>query len=162
MNDLTLYDCDELIKLVEAQAEKNEGELSESDWQLLVDAQTRSIEKLGKLVNYISLLDRFCDTADTEIDRIRQRKQMAKNRLESIKKYLIPYVQEKGRVTIGTYQLSIRNSEGVVLADGFNNPQYCNTITTINPDKQKIKESIKSGIEVQGAVLEKRISLQVK
>jgi hypothetical protein len=67
MSDLTLYDCDELIKLVDAQAEKNEGELSESDWQLLVDAQTRSIEKLGKLVNYISLLDRFCDTADTEI-----------------------------------------------------------------------------------------------
>jgi hypothetical protein len=162
MNELSIYDCSELIKLVEAQAEQSEGELSESDWQLLVDAQTKSMEKLGKLVNYMALLDRFCDTADTEIDRIRSRKQMAKNRLESIKKYLIPYVQEKGRVTVGTHQLSIRKSEGVVLAEGFDNPQYCNTVTTISPDKQKIKESIKAGIEVFGAILETRQNLVVK
>lgn len=161
--ELTLYDCDELIKLVEDKAEKNEGELSELDWQLLVDAQTKSMEKLGGLVNYICKLNSFCDTADTEIDRIKQRKQVAKNRLESIKKYLLPYVQEKGRVTVGTHQLSIRNYEAVILAEGFNNKMYCRVIPeSFEPDKNKIKESIKSGIAVQGAVLEKRVSLQVK
>jgi len=162
-NDLTLYDCDELIKLVEEQAEKNEGELSESDWQLLVDAQTKSMEKLQGLVYYISKMNRDIDNAEYEIERVKKYKETIINRLESIKRYLLPYVQEKGKITIGTHQLSIRNSKGVVLAEGFNNRMYCRVIPeSLDPDKKKIKESIESGIEVQGAVLEKRVSLQVK
>jgi hypothetical protein len=39
---------------------------------------------------------------------------------------------------------------------------YCNTRTEIVPDKPKIKESIESGIEVAGAVLENRINLVIK
>jgi hypothetical protein len=161
-NYLTLYDCDELIKLVEDQAEKNEGELSESDWQLLVDAQTKSMEKLQGLMYYISKMNRDIDNAEYEMDRIKKYRETIKNRLDSIKRYLLPYVQEKGKITVGTHTLSIRKSKGVVLAEGFCNPMYCNTRTEIVPDKPKIKESIESGIEVAGAVLENRINLVIK
>jgi hypothetical protein len=162
--DLSLYDCQELIRLIEEQAEKNDGELSDSDWQLLVDAQTKSMEKLDKLVNYISMLDRFCDIADAEMNRIKERKQIAKNSIDGIKKYLLPYVQQRGgKVTVGTHQLSTRKSTAVVVADGFDNRMYCRVIPeSLEPDKKKIKESIESGVEVKGAILEKREGLVIK
>jgi len=162
MNNLTIYECDDIIKTIESKAREEDGEISAEDIQVIVEAQTTSVEKLGKLVNYISFLNQFCDTADNEMKRIGERKRITKNRLESIKTYLIPYVQQRNGITVGTHRLSIRTSKAIVLADGFNNPMYCNTKTEIVPDKPKIKESIESGIEVQGAVLENRVHLQVK
>jgi hypothetical protein len=50
----------------------------------------------------------------------------------------------------------------VVVADGFDNPMYCVTKTEIAPDKKKIKEDIKAGIAVKGAVLEQRESVVIK
>jgi hypothetical protein len=159
---LNIYDCDALIKVIEAKAEMNDGELSDEDMQQIVLAQTSSIEQLGKLVGYIKYLEGNISLAKSEIDRIQARKRMAENRINSIKNWLLPYIQKKGAVNVGTHRLSTRKSQGVVLADGFNNPQYGEEVTTFKPDKKAIKESIKNGIEVKGAVLEDRISVQIR
>jgi coenzyme F420-reducing hydrogenase alpha subunit len=162
-NKLTIYDCEEIIRLIEAKANEDSGEISDSDLALLVEAQTGSIEKLGKLIGYIKHLEAFVDTAKAERDRIKAREDSAKNRLESIKKYLLPYVQRKGKVTVGTHTLSTRKSEGVVLAEGFDNKMYCRHIPeSWEPDLPKIKESIKAGIMVAGALLEEREGLVIR
>jgi hypothetical protein len=162
--ELSIYDCQELIRLVDEKANEESGEVSEPDMQLIVDAHTQSIELLNKMVGYMGYLGRFCDNAISEIDRIEERYRAAKNRLDNIKRYLLPYVKNKGgKVTVGTHQLSIRKSKAVVIADGFDNPMYSRIVPeTKEPDKKKIKESIESGIEVKGAILENRESLQVK
>ena len=162
--DLTLYDCEELIRLVEEKASEEDGVVSDSDWALLVDAQTKSMDKLNKLVNYTAMLYAFSAQAKSEIDRIRERQKVAENQIENIKKYLLPYVLQKGgKVTVGTHQLSTRKSKAVIVADGFNNRMYCRVIPeSLEPDKKKIKEDMEAGIEVKGAILEQREGLVIR
>lgn len=159
---MNIYDCDLLIKEIEAKAYENDGEISDEDMQEIVQAQTESKEKLEKLVGYIKYLEGFSNLAKNEIQRIQARKKTADNRIESIKKWLLPFVQEKGGVTVGTNKLGTRKSKGIVLIDGFNDPAYCEEVITWKPDKKKIKEDIESGKDVKGAVLEERVNLSIR
>ena len=160
---LTLYDYQELLDLIETSAEANNGEISDADMELLVQAQTGSIEKVENLCGYMKHLAGFADMAKAEADKVRAKAKAAENRLESIKRYLTPYLRSKGgKVEVGVHKLSIRKSKGVVLADGFCHPEYCTTVEIIKPDKKKIKESIESGVEVRGAVLEQREGVVLK
>lgn len=161
-NQLNIYECDDLLRQIEAKAATNDGELSDEDMQAIVLAQTQSIEQLGKLVNYVKYLEGFETIAKAEIERIQAKRKTATNRIEGIKRWLLPYVQKHGAVHVGTHRLSTRSSQGVVLADGFSNPQYGVTETVFKPDKKAIKESIQKGIEVKGAVLENRLSVQIR
>lgn len=162
MENLSLYDCDAIIQQIENIAESHDGIISESEIEMLVMAQTQSIEKLTKLVRYVKYLDGFQELAKSEIDRLQKQKKTAENRVESIKKYLLPYIQQHGPFQSGVHRISLRKSEGVVLDEGFNNPEYCKVVTTTTPDKLKIKESIRAGIQVEGAKLEQRENVQIK
>lgn len=159
---LNIYECDELIRSIEAKAEANDGELTDDDMQAIVLAQTSSVQQFGKLINYVRYLEGFATLAKAEMDRLQARKKTAENRIESIKRWLLPYLEQHGPVSIGTCRLSLRASKGVVLADGFSDPNYCETVTVLKPDKKKIKDSIESGIEVKGAVLELRHHVQIR
>ena len=163
MTNITLYDFTELQRIIEDAAEKNEGEISDADLELLIHAQTGEIQKVEKLIGYMKHLAGFVEMAKSEADNVRAKAKAAENRLENIKRYMAPYLRSKGgKVTVGVHTLSLRKSEGVVLVDGFNHPEYCTVVELIKPDKKKIKESIKSGVEVKGAVLEQRESVVVK
>jgi hypothetical protein len=162
IDNLTLYNCSEIIQSVENFADAQDGVVTDEQMEMLVKAQTQSLEKLSKLANYVSFLESFQDSAKQEIDRLYQRKVAAASRIESIKRFLLPYIQEHGPVTAGLHRISIRKSEGIVLEDGFANPLYCEVVTTLKPDKKKIKESIHAGIEVAGAKLENRLNVQIK
>jgi hypothetical protein len=163
MNEkLNLYECEELIKIVETRAEMNDGELSEEDLADLVKAQTQSLDKLGKLASYVKYLNGFSQLASEEEARLRERRRIAENRVAGIKRYLLPYLETHGPVSIGVHSLSTRRSQGVVLADGFNNPLYGETISEFKPNKKVIKDSLKAGIEIRGAVLENRTNVQIK
>lgn len=159
---LNIYECDELKHQIEAKADMNDGEISDEDMKAIVQAQTQSIEQLGKLANYVKHLEGFEIIAKAEVAQIQQKRKVAANRIESIKRWLRPYVEQHGPINVGVRRLSTRKSQGVVLVDGFDNPQYCTTETVIKPDKKSIKESIQNGIEVPGAILEDRISVQIK
>ena len=159
---LNIYECEELKLQIEARAEMNEGELSDADAAAIVEIHTQSIEQLGKLVGYIKYLEGFDTLAKTEIERIRAKQKAAENRRESLKSWLLPYIERYGPKTVGIHRISTRKSSGVLLAEGFNNPEYGTTETTFKPDKNKIKESIQHGIEVKGAILEERTNLQIR
>ena len=159
---MNIYDCDLIIREIEAKAYNEDGEVNDEDMQAIVEAKTSSIEQLGKLIGYIKYLEGFSEMAKKEIQRVQERKKTADNRISSIKKFLLPYVQEKGSITVGTNKLGTRKSKGVVLADGFNHPEYCKKVVTFKPDKKKIKEDIENGIEVKGAVLEERTNLSIR
>lgn len=159
---LNIYECEELKRQIEAKADMNDGELSDEDMKAIVLAQTQSMVQLDKLVNYIKYLEGFETVAKTEIERIQSKRKTAANRVNGIKRYLRPYIERHGPVNIGTHRISTRKSQGVVLADDFNNPEYGTTETIFKPDKKRIKESIKGGIEVKGAILEDRVSVQIR
>lgn len=161
-NFLNIYQCWDLIREIEAKAEANDGMLSDGEMQALVLAQTTSITKMEKLAGYVKYLESFQETAKAEIDRLSKQKQSAANRVESIKQWLLPYLEEHGPIVAGLRRLSTRTSEAVVLDDKFYNPLYGETRSEFVPNKPKIKEDIKHGIEVKGAALEKRVHVQIK
>ena len=163
-NELSIYECDDLMKEIEELASQNEGELSDEQMESLVKAQTTSIEKLGKMVNYIKYLEGFSDMCKAEAARISGRKRIADNRIASIKKYLTPYVAEKGKQTVGTVTLSIRKSTSVNVAEAFNDDAYGEVVRTFKPDKKLIKKFLTDNPEMGllGATLEHKNNLQVK
>jgi len=160
--DMNIYECDEVMRAMEAQADINEGELTDEQVNELVLAQTTSIAKLTSLCNYMQYLTSQAEMAKAEASRVSRVKISAEKRVESIKKWLLPYLLEHGPVNAGTHRLSTRKSKGVVLVDGFNVDEYMNSKVVWTPDKQRIKTDIENGIEVRGAVLEERINVQFK
>ena len=159
---LNIYECYSIQRQIEAKAEENDGELTDEEMQSIVLAQTSSIKSLAKLAGYVKHLEGFVSLAKNEMTRLKERKKVAENRVESIKRWLKPYLEKNGPITAGTHRLSTRKSQGVVLEDGFKNPGYGTTIPVFMPDKKAIKESIQAGVEVEGAILEDRISVQIK
>ena len=161
---LSLYECRALVEEMELIAEHSDGELSEEQLKLLVEAQTRSIVKLqglcGAIVHYEQGVA-FCVSQEKRIAEARQR---AEKRIESIKKYLLPYVKEQGKpVTAGTFTLSTRKSTQTIITGTIYNPDYQRMIPArVEPDKNKIKEALQSGKEVKGAELQTNYSLQIK
>lgn len=159
---MSLYQCEELIQQIESRAEQNDGLLTDEDMQAIVLAQTTSLEKLRSLAGYVKYLEGFQKIAKAERDRLYAQEKTAENRVESIKNWLLPWLQEHGPQKVGLHSLTLRPSEAVILDDDFKNAEYGETVMTYKADKKKIKESIQRGIEVKGAKLEKRVHVQIK
>ena len=161
---MNVFECQNIIDQIEALAEANEGEIPDDKMGELVVAKTESIQSLTKMGNYMAYLGSQINECKAEVARITALKKSNENRMESIKKWLLPYVSTIGKpVTAGTHKFSTRKSKGVVLADGFSVPEYMVEIpVSFRPDKKKIKEDIENGIEVKGAVLEERVNLTFK
>ena len=85
---------------------------------------------------------------------------VASNRIANIKKFLLPFMLERKKITLGTFQLSARKSTSTVLDDEFNIPKYMKI--TLTPMKTKIKEDLLKGDKIMGATLETKVSVQLK
>lgn len=160
---MNLYDNLEIEKKIESLAIQNDGEVTEEQLQELVLAQTTSLTKIENICKYIKHLESFVDYAKEEKDRINTRQKMAEKRIESIKTYLAPYIQEKGKVTAGTFNLSTRVSESIEITDIDKlSKTYLSTVVTYKPDKDVIKKVIKCGEKVSGAELIIKNNLIIK
>ena len=168
-----IYQCESIIAEIERVAAENEtGEITEEQLQALVEAQTKSMQQLDRLVNYLCFLDSYINTGQGEIERIHKLISQAKKRQESVKRYLTPYVdmqrQKLGRpLDVGTHRLSTRKSETVVITDletffvgGF--PNESRTKTIHEPDKGKLKAYLAEHGGHPGAEIQKNVTLTIK
>lgn len=163
-NPQTLYDCLSVLVQCDEIAAANDGEMPEDAEAAIVAAHTTSMEKLGSLLGYIKYLEGQELICKTEIDRIQARKKATTNRLKSIKQYLLPYVIERGKTTVGTITLSTRKSQKIELEEDFNDPLYCKQEVVVKPDKKKIKEFLKENpdMTIKGAELITKQNLSIK
>lgn len=170
--ELSLYECRDIIEQIEAIAEQNEGEIPEDQLALLVQAQTTELAKLGNLCGFMSFVQSRIDLCKQEESRLAGIRKTAEKRLDSIKRFLVPFVSqyktEKGHpLSVGTWTLSTRKSESVEIDDvHFNSDEnrkhWCAEKVTYNPDKAKIKQALKSGQEIAGARIAENESLQIR
>lgn len=159
---MNIYEVAELEREIELAAAGNDGEIPEELLQALVEAQTKSVQKIEGLVKYIRHLEMGVEMCDEEIKRIRAMKDRAEKRIESIKRYMTPFVKHNGKVEAGTFTLSVRKSTSVELADDFAHPLFSVPTTVLKHDKNGIKEGLKSGMEIPGARIVERDNLQIK
>lgn len=166
MNDLTIYECTAIIEKCDKLALENDGEIPEAMLEALVVAQTTSIEKLGKMCGFMKYIEHGIDACKKEEERIGKMRRLAVNRLKSIKKYLTPYVAEKGKpITVGTFKLSVRKSQSVMVSDDFageGNREWCKKEIKYTPDKTNMKIFLKTGAKIPGAELVTKQNLQLK
>ena len=151
----SLYQCQDLIGT-------EDGEVTEEQLEQIVLRHTETMDKLKSLCGFIRYLEHGIDACKQERNRIAQMQKTAENRLERIKTFLTPFIQDKGRVELGTVTLSVRKSVAVELKDGFNDPYFCKMVTERVPDKRAIKEALKNNEPIDGAQLVTRFNLQVK
>lgn len=162
---LTIYDCAEIIDEIELAAQQSEGELTEDQWQKLVEAQTQSIVKLQKLCGAIIHYEQGIELCKQQENRIAEARRRAEKRIESIKKYLMPYVRSQGKpIQAGTFTLSTRKSTSTFVSlPNALDPEYLRTIPArFEPDKDKIKKALQEGKQIRGAELQVNYHLTIK
>jgi len=160
-----LYAVQELEQEIELIAQQNDGEIPEEKFQELVEAQTKSLQKLEQLMQYTRVLEGRIELGKREIDRIKNLTSTWKNMIDGIKKYVTPYVKScpNEKTTAGTFKIGIRKSTAVQLMDETELPkEYVEQRVEYKPDKNAIKKALKDGQEVPGARLVYGEHLQIK
>jgi hypothetical protein len=131
----------------------------------LVVRETKSIDKLSNMLQFITSTEGFITTCKFETERIQQNRASAEKLVDYLKKSIRDYMLLKGKdkITAGTYKLSLRNSESVEIVNADKIPGEYKTIhQEITVSKTAIKDAIKNGKKVPGALLKSNSHLQVR
>lgn len=143
-----------------------EGELSEEMENALVINQNDLQEKAINYGYAIKSIEADIDTIDAEIERLKALKSSRTNAIERMKQAVLDALTIYGieKVTSPTLNLSVRlNPESVEIINEYQVPDiYRKEKVTVTIDKTTIKEDIKSGLEVPGAVLVRKKRLEIK
>jgi len=120
-------------------------------------------DKAENVLKYERHLETQSIAIDSEIKRLQELKRMVDNRTENIKNY-VKYTMEvndikKIETTIGNF--SLRKTESVEILCEVPN-KYMKIKVTKTPDKIAIKEALKKGKEIKGAILKTYNSLIIK
>jgi len=142
-----------------------EGELSE---ELIQAIEINETDLKEKAVNYgyaIRMFEYDNSIVDEEIKRLQEIKKRNNKKAEWLERTISNAMQQFGieKVESPTLKLSFRKSESTeVINEAQIDDKFMTIKTTKTPNKTAIKEAIKSGEVVYGAVLVTNMNLQIK
>lgn len=166
---MKLYEYDEALESMYRAADSASGvdaetgmvfDLSQLDaWEKARD------EKIENALLYAEQLKADADDIEDYIKRLTARRNAKKNAAESIKAWLIARMQARGEKRFETKRvratLKITAANKLMITDKAAIPaQYLHT--EIAPDNTAIKEALKAGEHVPGAMLADSVNLAVK
>ena len=142
-----------------------EGEITPELENSLIINQTELQEKAINYAYVIRTVEIDVSAIDEEIKRLQSIKKAKTNVIDRMKESVVTAMGIYGieKVSTPTLSLSLRKSESIEIVnesqipDGFKTKKI-----TLSPDKTRIKQAIKDGDEVQGAVLSINYNLQIK
>ena len=144
----------------------SEGELTE-DIENALEINQNELQK--KAIDYGYVMKSFesdIDAIDEEIKRLQALKSVRKNGIDRMKSALLEAMQvyDIQKVETPTMKISIRNNpESVELVNEYQVPdKFRKQKVTETIDKTGIKNALKNGEEVPGAVLVRNQSIQIK
>lgn len=167
---MRLYDYNEQIEQLLSQVD-DDGCLPESVFDQIADLQLGESEKLESIACFIKDLRAEAAEIAEETKRLQARKKAKESKQERLEEYLAGYLQSTGKSKFETSRvvLSFRKSEAVDVLDEEAIIQFADQHIDMGLVKTKaevvktaIKAAIKSGIDVPGAAVIERQSLQVK
>lgn len=139
---------------------ENDGEVSDSDYELL-NSITTQLEHKGKSYYYIiKQLKGDVDMIANEMERLRKMKQARENLIERLRTMLLNAMQLIGveKIKSDMVSISIRATTSVNVVDEEKVPsKYVTWHRKI--DKRMISDDIKNGVDVDGVQLEENKSL---
>ena len=141
------------------------GEIKPEIIQALTITKNELQEKAIDYGYVIKNFENEIDIYDREIKRLTERKKQMQNIKDRIKSILTNAMIEFGIVKLQgkTLSLSFRESESVEVTDErMLEERFVKTEIKTSADKIAIKNAIKNGEDVQGAMLVKKQNLQIK
>lgn len=142
-----------------------EGEFTPELEQALVINQEQLQEKALNYTHVIKNFEADSQAIDNEIKRLKAMKEAKDNAIDRMKEAVRNAMLVSGidKIESSLFKLSIRRSEAVEVVNIDQLPEMLTTVKkTVSADKVKIKEAIKSGLTVEGAVIVENFSLQIK
>lgn len=113
----------------------------------------------------IKQIESECDIIDNEIERLSKLKKARNNSIERLKNNLSTAMQIFGVLEIKSpiLKINFRKSESIEIEDmKLLDSGFIKTTVSQTADKTAIKEAIKAGNVVQGAILKQNQNLQIK
>lgn len=161
---MTIYsDVLDVEKLIDTCYNIETGEVDEK--------QEKELEKLKQSI-LESGLEKLCkaranrfamvESLKAEEKRINEKRKSLEKSLDGLEGYIknVFMLGGKEKETAGTFTVSIRKSEAVCLVDGFESPDF--GCYEFKPDKRKIKDALKSGVDVAGASIVVNENIHIK
>ena len=155
---MTLYEID---RSIEELIDPETGEIA--DYEAFEQLQMDRAAKIENVALWVKDLDAEAKAIREEEKALSERRKSAENKAEKLREYLrLALNGEKfqtAKVAVG-----YRKSTGVFIDDEVaflrDHPEYARIKTEI--DKAAVKDELKKGTEVSGAVLEERINMQIR
>lgn len=153
----TLYEIDfEIMNCVDFET----GEVV--DVEKLTELQTKREHKIESVALWVKNLKADAVAYKAEKDAFADREKRAKNKVESLEKWLTNALNGE-KLTTNRVAVSFRKSKEVEVLDDSKIPEnYMVETVTIAPDKKGIKEAIEHGLKVPGCELVERNNIQIK
>lgn len=143
-----------------------EGELTPEMESALIINQNELQEKSINYAYAIRSIEYDLEAIDSEIKRLQALKTSRTNAIERMKSAVLDAMDIYGidKIETPTMKLSVRlNNPSVELVNEYQIPDiFKKEKVTVSIDKTAIKEAIESGLEVQGAVLNRKKRLEIK
>lgn len=119
----------------------------------------------NKVENYIKVmknLDADIEARKNEIDRLKKLNDADKSKKERMKTDLATSMELTGHEKVDTtlFKVSFRKSEAVEVDETVLPESY--KVATWKPDKKRLKEDLKNGLEILGAELVERKNLNIR
>ena len=143
-------------------------------WQDALNAVDENFDaKAGNIAAYIKKIKAECEMLNAEEKRLQQRRRSRERAVEQMTNYLMDEMIKTGKTKIDVVQakISLRNNpESVMIADEKSFIEWAQTnrkdelLTYVAPkiSKTAVKNEIKAGKELPGAVLQRTKSLMIK
>lgn len=142
-----------------------ENEIDIAALDNLMQAKTETIERgLEALCKIRARKQGEITALLDEKKRLSEKSEREAKALVRLESYIMDMYKRSGqdKVNAGTFTVSKRISNSVWVAPDFNNPEYMRTNTTTAPDKIAIKEALKNGVVIDGAMITTKENLQIK
>ena len=163
MNALTLYQMTEEQLKLNALLEENGGEITPEIEEALAINEGNFLNKSENYAKAIGYYKAMIDAVDNEAKRLAAIKKTCSNIVDRMKESLSNAMVafDKEKVEVGTYKLSFRSADSVIIDDELLIPDSFKSIE-VKISKTAIKDLIKKGEEVPGAHIETNKSLQIR
>lgn len=155
----TLYELNQKFNEFEFEIDEETGEILNAEE--LDEIELERNEKLENIGLWIKNLESDAEAYKREKDSFAEKERVAKNKIESLKKYL-NFVLDGDTFKSDRVNITYRKSSAVNIIDEYIVPKKYFIKQAPKLDKKAIRDALKSGKKVKGAEIIEKENIQIK
>lgn len=155
----TLYELNQKFNEFEFEIDEETGEILNAEE--LDEIELERNEKLENIGLWIKNLESDAEAYKREKDSFAEKERLAKNKVESLKKYL-NFVLNGDTFKSDRVNITYRKSTALNVIDEYLIPKKYFVKQAPKLDKKAVKDAIKSGKKVKGAEIVEKENIQIK